>query len=203
MKFNSTENTETAVTNENVVAGTVGSLLFAIAGGILWFVLYQIGYISSFVGFIGIFCAVKGYTFFAKTKQESTRCIVLSAIMTVLVLMIAWYFGIAYDIYSAYRQAFAVGESDFTLTFFESIRAVSFFLEDQELLSEYLKDLGDSLFYAALGVVYYLIRRHRIRKQMGISEDSIYTGKGYDCEDAEDGEEEACDANTDNDADAE
>ena len=39
---------------ENVVAGTVGALLFSLAGGILWYVLYQIGYIASISGFIGI-----------------------------------------------------------------------------------------------------------------------------------------------------
>ena len=55
---------------ENVLAGAVGAFLFALVGGILWFVLYQLGYLAAISGLVGVICAVKGYTFFAKTKNE-------------------------------------------------------------------------------------------------------------------------------------
>ena len=64
---------ETDEIKENVLAGIVGAFLFSLVGGILWFVLYQIGYIASASGLVGVICAVKGYTIFAKTKNKVSR----------------------------------------------------------------------------------------------------------------------------------
>ncbi|MBR6744037.1 MAG: hypothetical protein IKM00_02325, partial [Clostridia bacterium] len=84
-------NSNSIETKENVLAGAVGAFLFSLVGGILWFVLYQIGYVAALSGLVGVICAVKGYTFFAKTKNESKTCLVLSVIIAVLVLAISWY----------------------------------------------------------------------------------------------------------------
>ena len=61
----------TIETRENTAAGIVGAFLFSLVGGILWFVLYQVGYLAAISGFVGVICAVKGYTFFSKAKKES------------------------------------------------------------------------------------------------------------------------------------
>ena len=117
-------------------------------------------------GLIGVICAVKGYTFFAKTKDESVRCVIVSIITTVIVLAISWYLCVAFGIYNVYQEWFAAGEVDFTYTFFESVRVVPYFFEDSEILIAYLKDLGLGLLFAGLGVVYYLsIREKRMKKQ--------------------------------------
>ena len=159
-------NTNPALEKENALAGIVGAFLFSLVGGILWFVLYQIGYLAAISGLIGIICAVKGYTFFAKVKHESVKCIVISIITTGIVLAISWYFCVAYDIYLAYQEWFAAGEVDFTYTFFESVRVVPLFFAEREILIAYLKDLGLGLLFAGLGVIYYLsIREKRLKKQ--------------------------------------
>ena len=151
---------------ENVLAGAVGAFLFALVGGILWFVLYQLGYLAAISGLVGVICAVKGYTFFAKTKNESKTCIIVSVIIAVAVLAIAWYLCVAYDIYLAYQDWYAAGEVDFTLNYFESARAVPFFFEDSEILIAYLKDLGFGLLFAALGVISYLSSREKKMKRL-------------------------------------
>ena len=53
-------NNKPTTANENVLAGVVGAFLFSLVGGILWFVLYQIGYVASVSGLVGVVCAVKG-----------------------------------------------------------------------------------------------------------------------------------------------
>ena len=142
---------------ENTLAGIVGAFLFSLVGGILWFVLYQIGFFASVSGFIGIICAVKGYMFFSKSKNESVKCVVISSIMTVIVLIVAWYFCVAYDLYLAVQSEFNAGYIDFTYTFFESVRVLPlYFMEDSTLLMAYLADLGGGLLCAVLGVIYYL-----------------------------------------------
>lgn len=153
-------------TKENILAGVVGAFLFSLVGGILWFVLYQLGYLAAISGLVGVICAVKGYTVFAKTKNESKKCIVLSVIIAVLVLAISWYLCVAYDIYLAYQDWYAAGEVDFTLNFFESARAVPLFFEESEILIAYLKDLGFGLLFAALGVISYLSSREKKNKRL-------------------------------------
>ena len=149
---------------ENVLAGAVGAFLFSLAGGILWFVLYQIGYLASISGLVAVICAVKGYTFFAKTKKESKTCLVLSVIIAVVVLAISWYLCVGYDIYLAYQDWYEAGEVDFTLTFFESINAIPVFFEEPEILVAYIKDLGMGIFFAVIGIISYLASREKKRK---------------------------------------
>lgn len=153
-------------TRENVLAGAVGAFLFSLVGGILWFLLYQIGYVAAVSGLVGVICAVKGYTFFAKTKNESTKCLVISTIISILVLVIAWYLCVGYDLYLAYQAWYAEGEVDFTLTFFESVQAIPYFFAEPEFLVAYLKDLGFGMLFAILGVVSYLSSREKKRKRL-------------------------------------
>ena len=158
-------NSNLTETKENVLAGAVGAFLFSLAGGILWFVLYQIGFLAAISGLVGVVCAVKGYTIFAKTKNESKKCLIISSIIAVAVLAIAWYLCIAYDIYVVYQEGFETGELLFTYTFFESVQVVPAFLEIEEVLVAYLKDLGMGLIFAILGIVSYLASREKRMKQ--------------------------------------
>lgn len=141
---------------ENVLAGIIGAFLFALVGGVLWFVLYQVGYLAAISGIVGVICAIRGYSFFA--KKESVKGIVISVIMAVIVILIAWYACISYDIYLAYQEWYKAGEVDFSFTFFESVRLVPYFLQDTEFLVAYLKDLIIGLILCAVGCVSYIIK---------------------------------------------
>ena len=157
-------------TKENVLAGAVGAFLFSLVGGILWFVLWQVGVLAAVSGLVGVICAVKGYTFFAKTKRESKACLILSVIIAMLVLAVAWYACVAYDIYLAYQEWFAAGEVDFTLTFFEAVNAVPYFFQDSEILLPYLGDLGMGLLFAVVGIISYLASREKKMKAQAAAE---------------------------------
>ena len=71
--------------NENVVAGIIGAFLFALAGGVLWYLFYQMGFISGLAGSVGVICSVSGYSFFA--KKESKKGIVIAVIMSIFVIL--------------------------------------------------------------------------------------------------------------------
>lgn len=141
---------------ENVFAGIIGAFLFALVGGILWFVLYQVGYLAAISGIVGVICAIRGYSFFA--KKESIKGIIISVIMAAAVIVIAWYACISYDIYLAYQEWYNTGEVDFTLTFFEAVRSVPYFFQDTEFLVAYLKDLGIGLILCVIGCASYIIK---------------------------------------------
>ena len=138
---------------ENVLFGIVGAFLFALAGGILYYVLYQIGYLAGISGLIGVICAIKGYSFFA--KKESVRGIVIAIIMAVIVLVSAWYFCMSSDLYMAYQEWYASGEVDYMPTFFECVSAAYLVLAD---VPEYFIDLGVSLLLAVVGCGGYVVR---------------------------------------------
>ena len=140
-----TESSDTAVVPENRLAGTVGALLFSLAGGVVYFLLYQVGYIAAISGLIGVICAFKGYEVFAK-KLSKFGCII-SVVMALLVIILAWYCCLAKDVY------IADGEIDFTLTFAESLRNAYRFLSEPEISKSYVTDLIIGIFLCALGAV--------------------------------------------------
>ena len=89
-------------TEENRIAGTLGAFLFALAGGLVYFALWQVGFIAAICGAIAVICAMKGYKLFA--KKESLYGVVTSVVVSVLVIAIAWYFCLAFDVYDAYKE---------------------------------------------------------------------------------------------------
>ena len=134
---------------ENVLAGIVGAFLFSLAGGIVWFVLYQVGILAVISGIVGVVCAIKGYAIFG--KRESVKGVIISTVIAFLVIVISWYLCLSYDVYLAYQDWYANGEIDFTLTFFESVANAYIFFEDAEIAVAYLKDLGIGLIFCVIG----------------------------------------------------
>ena len=151
---------------ENVLAGIVGAFLFSLAGAVVYFLLNLIGYVASISGLIGAVCAVKGYALFA--KKESKKGIVISAIVSLLVMVLAWYLCLAYDIYDAYKIWFEAGEIDFSLTFFESVRSVPVFLEDPEISAAYFGNLGLGLLFCLLGCASFVINKLKNAKKQPV-----------------------------------
>ncbi len=142
---------------ENVLAGMVGAFLFSLAGGALWYVLYLVGFIAAISGLVGAICAIKGYSVFA--KKESVKGIVISVIISLIVMVIAWYFCLAHDIYVVYKEGLAAGEVDFSYTFIESVRVAPEFLKDAEIRGAYLKDLGMGLLFCVIGGGSYVVNK--------------------------------------------
>ena len=143
-----------AVEKENVLAGTVGALLFALVGGALWFLLYQVGFLAGISGIVGVICAIKGYTFFS--KSESLKGVIISAVAAVVVMVIAWYLCLTTDVYHAYQDWYASGEVDFTVTYAEAFRGARWFLDEPEIAMAYYKDLGIGLMLCVFGAFRYV-----------------------------------------------
>lgn len=163
--YNLENNIDKKEVSENMIAGIVGAFLFSLAGGILWFVFYMLGFIAGISGLIGVVCAIKGYSIFA--KKESTKGIIISVIITLLVMVLAWYLCLGYDIYMVHQEWFASGEIDYTYTFFESVRIAPEFLliQESEIISSYLIDLGLGLLLCIVGGGSYVYNKIKRSKQ--------------------------------------
>ena len=139
---------------ENILAGIVGAFLFSLVGGIIWFVLYQVGFLAAISGIIGVVCAIKGYAIFG--KRETVKGVIISTVIAFLVIVLAWYLCLSYDVYLAYQDWYANGEVDFTLTFFESVANAYVFFAEPEIAIAYLKDLGIGLIFCVAGAFGYV-----------------------------------------------
>ena len=137
--------------DENRVAGTVGAFLFALVGGAIYFLLYQVGFLAAISGIVAVVCAFKGYAVFA--KKESTYGVVISIVMAVLVIVLAWYLCLALDVYKAYQGWYESGEVDFTVSYFDSVRYAYRFLEEPEIASGYIRDLLISVLLCVFGCI--------------------------------------------------
>ena len=138
-------------TRENVISGIVGAFLFALVGGIVWFLFYLINFLSAISGLIGVVLAIKGYKLFA--KKESVKGIIIASIVAFLVLVLAWYLCLGKDIFDAYQLWYQNGEIEYTLSYTESLRAAPLFLKDSEVGPAYYKDLAIGLGFALIGSI--------------------------------------------------
>ena len=127
---------------ENVIAGIVGAFLFALVGGLLYFLVYQTGFIAGICGLITVVLSYLGYQLFSGRKGSS-KGVIFSVIMSVIVIAVAEYTCLAYIIYNEF-------ESVYNINFFDAMRVTPAFLKQGEILGEVIRDL---LIAYALGAV--------------------------------------------------
>lgn len=80
---------------ENVPMGILGALLFSLAGAVLYFIVYQLGYIAGIAGFVAVICAVKGYKLLG--KRETLKGVIISVIISIVVILLAAIYSIGFD----------------------------------------------------------------------------------------------------------
>ncbi|MCI8331307.1 MAG: hypothetical protein HFE78_00550 [Clostridiales bacterium] len=127
---------------ENVIVGIVGAFLFSLVGGVLYFAIYQTGFIAGISGLIIAALSIFGYQLFSGRKNSMVGAIV-SIFMVLIVIFIAEYFCLSYEIYQQFHD-------DYGITLTEAIRSTNVFLEEKEILGAVLQDL---LVAYALGFV--------------------------------------------------
>ena len=136
---------------ENRVAGTVGAFLFALIGGVIYWLLWQVDFLAAISGIIGVSCAFVGYRLFA--RKESTYGVVISVVMAALVIILAWYICLSQDVYNAYREWYKNGEIDYTVSFATALRYSYTFLADSEVASSYITNLVIGIILCVAGCI--------------------------------------------------
>lgn len=132
--------------NGNVIAGVVGAFLFSLIGGALYFVVYQFGFIAGICGLVTFVLANFGYSLFAKGNKNTAIGIAVSIIMTLIMIFIAEYLSLSYEIFKAAKEA----GTQVQISFFEAVKITPEFLEDPEVRGAVAKDL---VFAYALGII--------------------------------------------------
>ena len=152
----------------NVVAGVVGAFLFALIGGILYFLVYQVGYIAGICGLIIFILANFGYHLFAKGEKDTVPGLVTAVIMTILVIFLAEYLSLSYEIFTVFRD-------DFDITMFDAIRATPDFLADPEIMGPVGQDLLMAYGFSVIGIIGNISSRRKAKKRAAQKETETET----------------------------
>lgn len=148
--------------DENKVAGTVGAFLFALAGGLAFYLLYQVGKLAAISGIIGVSCALVGYRLFA--KRESRYGTVIAVVMAALVIVLAWYLCLAQDVYEAYKEWYESGDIEYQVGYATAVRYAYRFLEEPDIARGYLTDLVIGLLLCVAGWIGTFVRSSKRAK---------------------------------------
>ncbi len=148
---------------ENVALGILGAFLFSLAGSVVYFVLYQFGYLAALSGIVAVVCAMYGYKIFA--KGESRKGVVIAVIMSFIAIILAWYGCLAKDVYDAYAEWYQSGEIDYTVSYTTAFLNAYIFLDDADVARTYFADLAVSLFLSIVGCIGMFVRKSADKKQ--------------------------------------
>ena len=144
--------------NGNIVAGIVGAFLFSILGGIIYFIIYQIGVIAGITGLITFVLANFGYGLFAKTKNKTSVVgLIVSSVATLIMIFLAEYFCVSFEIYQVFKEG--------GITIFDAIRVTPEFLADPEILPGVLKDLAFAYIFGIVAAASEIINLFKAKKK--------------------------------------
>ncbi len=147
------------VGNGNIVAGAVGAFLFALLGGVLYFLFYQMGIIAGICGLVIFALANFGYSLFAKSGKNCVAGIISSVVAMIVMIFLAEYLCLSYEILQV-AQDWGVD-----ITFFEAVRATPEFLADSEVSAAMVEDLIFAYAFGVIACISYIINLVKERKK--------------------------------------
>lgn len=125
---------------ENVPMGVLGALLFSLAGAVLYFIVYQLGYIAGIAGFVAVICAVKGYKLLG--KRETLKGVIISVIISIVVIVAAAFYSIGFSAIDVLKGFYPSANIDFLNSPLYVIRAMK---DSEDIMSAVVSELGMAL----------------------------------------------------------
>ena len=143
--------------NGNVIAGIVGAFLFALIGGLLYFVIYQIGVIAGICGLAIFVLANFGYNLFAKGNKNTIVSLVVSIVMMIVMIFLAEYVSLSFEIFQTFK--------DEGITIFDAIRATPEFLAEPEIGNAVAGDLAFAYIFGFIASISNIVNIVKARKK--------------------------------------
>lgn len=133
---------------ENIALGVLGALLFSAAGGLVHFGLLQLGYIAWISALVGMAAGYFGYGLFSGRKN-TVHGAILAVVFTMLMIVAAEYFALAKEIFDVFKE-------EYEITFRDALAATPAFLEEPDVRSGVLKDLGFALVFSIMEAFFFI-----------------------------------------------
>ena len=148
-------NVPDADAKENVLLGTLGALLFALGGGVAWILISQIGFIAGIAGLLTVFLATTGYKKFG--KKLTKRGIIICIIVSIIVILIAWFVSLTIDVLTQFRYMKQNGEIDNMPSFIQAAAlGVAELMDNSAYAIENIGQLVIGLVFCVFSSIFYL-----------------------------------------------
>ena len=148
---------ETDKGNGNILAGVVGAFLFSLIGGLLYFVIYQVGVIAGICGLAIFVLANFGYNLFAKGNKNTIVSLVVSIVMMIVMIFLAEYVSLSFEIFQTFK--------DEGITIFDAIRATPEFLAEPEIGNAVAGDLAFAYIFGFIASISNIVNIVKARKK--------------------------------------
>lgn len=124
-----------------LIPGIVGALLGSLIGCVVYFLIWQLGFIASAAGLVTAVCAFKGYEMLGGVvdKKGVFICIAMIIFSIYFANRLAW----AYEAYSVYKE---IGAG-----FFMCFRVIKEIIKESDLTGEYYTNLVLSYLFTIFG----------------------------------------------------
>lgn len=145
---------------ENVLAGIVGAFLFSLIGGVLYFVVYELGFIAGICALVMFILSNFGYGLFSG-KKNGKKGVIIAAVMTLIMIILAEMFCLSYEIFVAFKD-------EYEITILDAMRSVPNFLQEPEIKGDVVKDLLFAVVFGVLATfsnVKYLLKGEKTPKE--------------------------------------
>ena len=136
---------------EDSSRGIIGAVAGALIGGVLWALVYQIGFIVAFLGYLIVFLAINGYQRMA--GKISKKGLIISIICSVLVLFFAESISLGLKIKDLMQLQ----------SIFTAFSYIPYFLSFSEIFAIVVRDIVLGLIFMGLGSWQYI---YKIKKSL-------------------------------------
>lgn len=134
-----------AIHHGNVGMGILGAALFSLGGAILYFIVYQLGFIAGICGLATFLLAHFGYGLFSKSKpNNSTLSVVVSVLLMLVMILAAEYGCVVFEVFKGAQ------EYGMELTLGEAFELTPIFMEDSEVMGAFWGDLAFAYIFGLL-----------------------------------------------------
>lgn len=99
----------------NIVIAVAASIAGAALGGVVWILIYKLGYIAAVSGYVAVACAMLGYTKFGK-RELSILSIIWCILISAAMIVFANYISYTWEVMDAINAS-NPGRAEFTKVF--------------------------------------------------------------------------------------
>ena len=149
----------------NILLGIIGAFLFSIVGVAVFFGVYQLGYIAGICGFLIYWFASFGFGLFTGTKKTMTTSRLVTSILVMIVMIFVANFAcITYDIIKALNEAYAEYGLSIKASVGEAVELIPLVLEDSGAAGEVYGNLAFSYLFAILSIIAEIVAFAKAKK---------------------------------------
>lgn len=132
--------------NVNIIGGIIGAVLGSLLGVVCIVILGRLGYVAAMSGIVMAFCTLKGF------DKLGGKLTAVGIVISCVIMIAMTYFGNRLDwgleISKGMRDYY-----DYGMSVWEAFRAVPAFVEEGDVMGEYIASFAQQMLFVVIGAV--------------------------------------------------